>query len=396
MKISRPIKKDTLLTVAGRDPHANHGIVNPPVYHLSTVLFPTMDEFLHRDSLPHIGTQYGRTGGPTQFAFEEAVTAMHEGHKSVAVPSGLAAINLAMFAFLEAGDHVLVADTVYGPTRGRVCDTNMKRAGVEVTYYDPLIGAGIADLIRPETKIVYMESPGSHTFEMQDMPAIADAARKAGVLSMADNTWSSPYYCQPLKLGVDIVVEASTKYVVGHADAMLGTVTTATEDHFKEVKLRANGLGYHAAPDDCYLGLRGLRTLSVRMERHQKNGLRVAEWLKGRPEVSQVMYPALESDPGHAIWKRDHQGASSLFGVVLKGASMDQVAAMLDGMELFGMGASWGGFESLMIPTFPEKMRTANPWAADGPTVRLHIGLEDPDDVIADLESGLQRLTATG
>ena len=355
-----------------------------------------MDEFLTRDNPPYKGTQYGRTGGPTQFAFEDAVTALHQGHKSVSVPSGLAAINLAMFAFLESGDHALIADTVYGPTRARVCDTNLRRAGVDITYYDPHIGSGIAELIRPETKVIFIESPGTYTFEMQDIPAITAAARKADVLSIADNTWASPYYCQPLSLGVDIVVEASTKYVVGHADAMLGTVTVANEDHFQTVKGRANGLGYHAGPDDCYLGLRGLRTLSVRLERHQRNGLRVAEWLLAQPQVARVMYPALPDDPGHELWKRDNQGASSLFGIVLGGATMDQVRALLDGMELFGMGASWGGYESLMIPTFPEKARTVRPWKAEGPTLRLHIGLEDTDDLITDLDAGLKRMSAAG
>ena len=390
------MKKDTLITTAGRRPEDNFGIVNPPVYHASTVTFPTMEDFLTRDRPPYAGTQYGRTGTPTQFALEEAITQLHEGHKTVAYPSGLAAISGAMTAFLEAGDHALVADTVYGPTRSRVSNTVLKRAGIEATFYDPAVGAGIAELIRPETKVVYLESPGSLTFEMQDVPAIAAAARKAGVLTIADNTWSSPYLCQPLKLGVDVVVEAYTKYVVGHADAMLGGVTVSTEEQFQQVKSMANSFGYHAAPDDCYLALRGMRTLSVRLERHQRNALKVAEWLLGRREVDAVFYPALESDPGHELWKRDHAGASGLFGLQFAPCGWDAVAAMLDGLELFSMGASWGGYESLAIPSYPEKLRTANPWPESGPVIRLHIGLEDPDDLIADLEAGLGRLAAAG
>jgi len=388
------MKKDTLLTIAGRNPEDNHGIVNPPVYHASTVTFPTLEEFKTRDRPPYGGTQYGRSGTPTQFALEEALSKLHGGHKTVVYPSGLAAIAGAMLAFLENGDHALVADTVYGPTRSRVSNTALKRAGVEVTYFDPAIGAGISDLIRPETKVVYMESPGSLTFEMQDVPAIAEAARKAGVLSMADNTWSSPYLCQPLKLGVDVVVEALTKYVVGHSDVMMGAVTVANEEHFQQVKSMANSYGYHAAPDDCYLALRGFRTLSVRLERHQRNAMAVAEWLRARPEVDRVLYPALESDPGHELWKRDHAGASGLFGMLLKDYSWQAVAAMLDGLALYGMGASWGGYESLVIPAHPEKIRTANPWPATTPLLRLHIGLEDPADLIADLEAGFDRLRA--
>lgn len=387
------MKKDTLITLAGRDPENNFGIVNPPVYHASTVTFPTMHEFLTRDQQPYGGTQYGRTGTPTTFAMEKAVTALHEGHKSIAYPSGLAAVAGAMMAFLENGDHALVADTVYGPTRSRISNTLLKRAGVEVTFYDPALGAGVADLIRPETKVIYMESPGSITFEMMDVPAVAEAAKKAGVVSIIDNTWSSPYLCQPLTLGVDVVVEALTKYVVGHADVMMGSVTVASEDHYQLVKAMANCVGYHAAPDDCYLTLRGLRTLSVRLERHQRNALKVAEWLHDQPEIAQVHYPALESDPGYELWKRDHRGASGLFGVRFKGGNWDGVAAMLDDLELFSMGASWGGYESLAIPSYPEKLRTASPWPHTAPIIRLHIGLEDPDDLIDDLGAGLKRFS---
>ncbi len=388
------MKKDTILTHAGRDPASNHGVLNPPVYHASTIAFPTMEEFETRDSTPYGGTQYGRTGTPTTFAFEEAVTALHGGHKSIAYPSGLAAISGTLLSFLQAGDNLLMVDTAYGPTRKRVCDGLLKRAGIEVTYYDPLASGGIADRIGPETKVVYLESPGSLTFEMQDVPAIAAAAGKAGALTIADNTWSSPYLCQPLSLGVDVVVEAATKYVVGHSDAMLGFATVSNEDHYQAVKGTANSIGYHAAPDDCYLGLRGLRTLSVRLERHQKNAFEVAAWLQGRSEVERLLYPALADDPGHPLLTRDHSGASSLFGVVLGDCPKAAVAAMLDGLELFAMGASWGGYESLIIPAYPKSSRTATEWTETGPVLRLHIGLEDPDDLIADLEAGFERLNA--
>jgi cystathionine beta-lyase len=392
--MKKPVERDTLVVTAGRHPRDNFGVVNPPVYHASTITFPTMEEFETRDGMPYGGPQYGRTGTPTTFAFEEAMTVLHGGHKSIAFPSGLAAIAGTLTGLLQSGDHLLMVDTAYGPTRIRVSDWLLRRAGVDITYYDPTIGAGIADLIRPQTKVVYMESPGSQTFEMQDVPAISKATRDAGAVSVMDNTWSSPYLCQPLSLGADIVVEAATKYVVGHADAMLGFVTVATEDHYQVLKNAANSIGFHAAPDDCYLALRGLRTLAVRLERHQINALKVAQWLQSRDEVVRVMYPALANDPGHALWQRDHSGACGLFGVVLAEAPKTAVAAMLDNLEHFSMGASWGGFESLVIPTYPAKGRTATEWRETGPSLRFHIGLEEPGDLIADLDEGLQRFNA--
>jgi len=387
-------RRDTIICHAGLHPHDNHGVVNPPVYHASTITFPTMAEFESRGNPPFRGAQYGRSGTPTTFAFEEAVTALHKGHRTVAFPSGLAAIAGTLLALLQNGDHLLMVDTVYAPTRKRLCGWLLARVGVETTFYDPTIGAGIRDLIRPNTKVVFLESPGSITFEMQDVPAIAGVCRAAGVLTVIDNTWSSPLLFQPLTCGIDYVVEAATKYVVGHSDAMLGTCTVATEDHYQDLKAATNSIGYSVGPDDCYLGARGLRTLSVRLERHQKNALKVAEWLLARPEVAQVLYPALPDDPGHTLWKRDHSGASGLFGIVLMPAPKSAVAAMLDGLELFGMGASWGGFESLALPTYPATLRTATKWPYEGPSVRLHIGLEDPEDLIDDLKAGLQRFEA--
>lgn len=391
---------DTVITHTGLDPEGNHGIPNPPVYYASTILFPTTDEFATRDRPPFQGVQYGRSGTPTQFAFEAAVTALHDGHKTVSFPSGAAAVTTALMTFLRHGDHLLMVDTVYGPTRKRTCDQLLARMGVDVTFYDPLIGAGIDALIRPETKVIFLESPGSQTFEMQDVPAICDAARDTakarGLITIMDNTWSSPLYCQPLKLGVDVVAEASTKYVVGHSDAMLGTVTVKTEAHYQDVRTMANTLGTRAGPDECFLGLRGLRTLSVRLERHQKNALQVAEWLQERAEVQEVLYPALPDDPGHTLWSRDHSGASGLFGVVLEDVSKAAVDAMLNDLELFGIGASWGGFESLAIPTNPGRLRTATTWRHTSPCIRLHIGLEDPEDLIADLAAGFERLNSIG
>jgi cystathionine beta-lyase len=386
------MKKDTLLVHKGRRPGDNHGIVNPPVYHASTVISPTLAEFEAKDRKAFQGVQYGRTGTPTTFALEEAVTALYGGHKTVSLSSGLAAVSVSMLAMLKQGDHALVADNVYGPTRVRTCDGLLKRSGVDVTYFDP--ARSIGGLLKPETRVVFFESPGSLTFEMLDVPAIAAVAHDAGAVVLMDNTWATPLFFRALDHGVDIVIEAATKYIGGHADVMLGVVTVSTEEQFQRIKWTANALGNCPGPDDCYLGLRGLRTLSVRLERHQRNALKIAEWLQARPEVDRVLYPALPDDPGHDLWKRDFTGASGLFGVVLKGVSKDAVAKMLDGMDLFAMGASWGGYESLMIPTDPGRYRSASEWPPAGPSLRLHIGLEDLDDLIEDLEKGLGRLTS--
>ena len=387
------MKKDTLLAHAGRDPEANYGIINPPVYHASTVVFPTLAALEESEKDPFTGVTYGRFGTPTTFALEEAVAALEGGYRAVAVPSGLAAVAASLIAFAGAGDHVLVADNVYGPTRQRVCDLILARMGVEVTYYDPLVGADIARLMRDNTRVVFLESPGSLTFELQDVPAIAAAAKARGAVVVMDNTWATPLYFKPLAHGVDISIQAATKYIVGHADAMLGVITT-TEEHFQTVKRMAHALGHAAAPDDCYLALRGLRTLAVRLARHQETGLALARWLEGRPEVARVLHPALPDDPGHSLWKRDFTGACGLFGIVLKDFPKGAVAAMLDGLELFAMGFSWGGYESLILLVYPEAVRSAVPWTAPGPTLRLHAGLEDVQDLIADLERGFERLAA--
>lgn len=392
MSLRDDSKDDTILTHAGRDPRANFGIVNPPVYHASTILFPTVEAMEQAQKRRFFTYTYGRHGTPTTTALEEAFARLEGGWRAVAVPSGMAAIIGAIMGFVKAGDHILVTDNVYAPTR-KHCDDVLKRFGVGVTYYDPLIGAGIAKLIRPETKVVFTETPGSHTFEISDIPAIAEAAHRAGAKVLMDNSWATPLFCKPFKLGVDVAVHAATKYIVGHSDAMLGIID-CTEETFMTVRTAVANLGYSAGPDDVYLGLRGLRTLGVRLRQHQQTALTLAGWLKTRPEVERVLYPALPDDPGHAIWKRDMTGASGLFGVVLKPYSKQALSAMLDGMELYGMGASWGGFESLILPSHLEGIRTATKWPAAGPTVRIHAGLEDPRDLIADLERGFARLKA--
>ena len=311
---------------------------------------------------------------------------------SFVVGSGKAAITATLLALLKAGDHLLIVDSVYAPTR-RFADHTLSRFGIETTYYDPLIGHGIAELIRPETRVVFCESPGSVTFEVQDLPAIAEAAHAAGAVVITDNTWASPLYFKPFAHGADISIQAATKYVGGHSDLMMGVITTTEELHHR-LQAPLYEVASVAAPDDCYLALRGLRTLAARLERHQRSALQLADWLSHRPEVAKVLYPALPGAPGHELWKRDFLGASGLFGFVLRPCSKTQLAAMLDHMELFGMGYSWGGYESLLIPTHPEAIRTAVPWRAEGPLLRIHVGLEDPADLIRDLEAGFARLTA--
>jgi len=385
-------KLDTLLAHAGRDPEKNFGVVNPPVYHASTILHRTVADYEAAGRNRYNQVTYGRHGTPTTMALEEAVAAIEGGYRSVAFCSGAAACFASILAFVKTGDHILVVDSVYGPVRN-FCTGFLKRFGVETTFYDPLIGAGIAALIRPNTVLVYLESPGSLTFEVQDVPAIVKAAKARGLKTLLDNTWAAPLFLKPLALGVDVDIISATKYIVGHSDAMMG-IAVCTEESFLPVRNAATEIGNHAAPDDCYLALRGLRSAGVRMRQHQAQGLALARFLAARPEVERVLHPALESDPGHALWRRDFTGASGLFGVVLKrGIVKKAVDAMLDGMELFGMGASWGGFESLILPTHPERLRSAVAWDT-GPCLRLHAGLEDIDDLIADLARGFERLKA--
>ena len=311
---------------------------------------------------------------------------------AVALPSGLAAITAALCAFVHAGDHLLMCDTAYAPTRS-FCDRQLKRNGVEVEYYDPLIGAGIEKLIKSDTKAIFCEAPGSLTFEMQDIPAIAAVARQRGIPVLADTTWGAPYFYRSFEHGVDVSIQAATKYISGHSDVMMGLIVT-NEKYWVPIRRTVADYGFCVSPDDCYLALRGLRTIGVRMKQQMSNALAVARWLETRPEVKRVLYPALESDPGHEIWKRDFEGAASLFGMVLQPVSDAAVATFVNALKLFGIGSSWGGFESLVTAPKPEHIRTATRWNPGGPTIRLHIGLEDADDLIADIGQAFDAMRA--
>lgn len=389
------MKKDTKVIRAGHAKKRNAGIVNTPLYRASTVIFESVAHLKDVGPKALKGEKelfYGRFGTPTHWTLEEAITDLAGGADTILTPSGVAACALAILGSVKAGDHVLVSDSAYEPTR-KLCDGLLADFGVETGYYDPTIGAGIAALMRPNTRLVFCESPGSHTFEVQDVPAIADVAHAHGAKVAIDNTWATPLFCRPLALGADISVEAGTKYLSGHSDVVIGAVT-ATADALPGLRRAVLALGYAVGPDDAYLTTRGLRTLAVRLARHQENAMIVATWLQGRPEVKRVLYPALPGDPGHALWKRDFQGASGLMGVLLHRTSSEAAAAMIDGMSLFGLGFSWGGFESLIAPSAPRTVRTAVPWTEAEPGLRLHIGLEDPADLIADLERGFARLAA--
>jgi cystathionine beta-lyase len=383
-KTPTSLKPDTRLVTAGRDPDQQFGFVNPPVYHASTVLYPTAeDQVAHRARYV-----YGRRGTPTSEALENALKELEgPGCAGVALlPSGLAAIATALMSVTAAGDHILVSDSAYRPTR-TYCDGILKRFGVETTYYDPLIGKDIARLFKPNTRAVFVEAPGSQSFEMQDIPAIAEVAHGKGATVLMDNTWATPLYFDAFANGVDLSIQAGTKYIGGHSDIMFGTVS-ANAATLGRLKDTAGNSGLCAGPDDIYLALRGLRTLSVRLARHYESALTVAKWLAARPEVARVMHPALPSDPGHAIWRRDFTGASGLFSIALKPMSDQAVYAFMNELALFGMGFSWGGYESLVILFDCAEYRTATQWSPGGHTLRFHIGLEDTGDLIADLERG--------
>jgi cystathionine beta-lyase len=385
-KRTRKQKAETRLAHAGREPGRHHGFVNTPIYRGSTVLFPTLAS-IEANSQEFT---YGRLGTPTVKALEEALAELEGGHRTLLTPSGLSAIAATLLAFVSDGDEVLVSDSVYQPTR-RFCDHVLKRLSVKTTYYDPLIGGAIKALLNERTKAVFTESPGSQSFEVQDIPAIAQAAHEAGAVVIMDNTWATPLFFKPFTHGVDVSIQAATKYIVGHADAMLGAIT-ASDKTARAVEISHTDLGLCPGPEDAYLGLRGLRTLAVRLARHQQSAIELARWLGSRVEVARVLHPALPSDPGHALWKRHFTGASGLFAIVLKPVPHTALAAMLDGLQLFGMGYSWGGFESLILPFNPSAYRTATTWQAQGPALRLHVGLEDVDDLKADLDAGFARL----
>jgi cystathionine beta-lyase len=387
------MKDDTLLVHAAREPEHYSGIVNPPVCHASTILYPTLEAYRQRSAgdLKYRAVRYGAAGTPTTFALAEAVAALEGGAGTAVTSSGLAAVTLALTAFVSQGDHILMVDSVYGPTR-EFCNTVLKRFGVDTTYYAPLIGDNIAALIQDNTRLVFTESPGSLTFEVQDIPAIAAAAHQRDVLVLMDNTWGTPLFFKPFTHGVDVSIQAATKYIAGHSDLVIGTITARTEDLFRRVKDTTLVFGDIASPDDCYLTLRGLRSMGARLQRQQISGLQVARWLQQRPEVKRVLYPPLPEDPGHTLWQRDFTGACSLFGVVLHTDAEKAVAHMVDGYRYFKIGSSWGGYESLVVPAYPATLRTVVPWAETGFVLRYHVGLEDPEDLIADLEEGFQRL----
>jgi cystathionine beta-lyase len=387
-RLGKTPSDQTRLLHLGRNPKAQHGFVNPPIYRGSTVIFPTVEDLRSYNS----EYTYGRRGSPTVSALCSAITELEGGHKSWVVPSGLAALTAVLTAFVSAGDEILITDSVYAPVR-RVANRLIARLGVTPRFYDPAIGAGIAELITEKTRLVMVESPGSQTFEMQDLPAIAAACRSRGVWVAFDNTWATPLFFKPLQHGADVTIQAATKYVVGHADAMLGLIT-ASERAAPLMQQAHEDLGLCAGPEDCFLALRGLRTMGVRLARHEASAIEMAQWLAARPEVERVLHPALPDFPGHALWKRDFKGSSGLFSVILKPCPQAGLAAMLDNLVLFGMGYSWGGYESLIVPFDPSSYRTATKWAQTGQALRLHIGLDDPADLKADLEAGFRRLAA--
>jgi cystathionine beta-lyase len=385
--------QNTDLVHLGRDPMSQHGVVNTPVYHASTIIYPTIEAFKNRAAgdRKYRGVRYGAYGTPTTFALADTVAQLEGGAGGVVTSSGLAAATMALTAFLSSGDHLLMVDSVYTPTR-EFCNSVLVRLGVETTYYDPLIGADIAGLIRSNTRVVFTESPGSLTFEVQDIPAIAAAAHQRDALILLDNTWATPLFFKPFAHGVDISIQAATKYIAGGSDLVIGIITAAEEKYFRRLKATTLAFGEIAAPDDCYQALKGMRSMGARLKQQQAAALDLARWLQDRSEVKRVLYPALEGDPGHHLWQRDFTGASSLFGVLLHETSEEAVARMVDNYRCFRIGASWGGFESLVIPADPAAYRTAPPWDESGYLLRYHIGLEDPQDLISDLADGFKRL----
>lgn len=383
-------KEDTKLVTGGRRKEWTHGIVNPPVYRASTCLFDSYKELRERVANPTAKKLfYGRKGTPTQWALEEAISQLEGAEGTMLFPSGIAAVTTAILSQVKSGDHILITDSAYEPTRS-FANGLLKAMNVETEFYDPAIGAEIATLIRDNTSVIVVESPGSLTFEVQDIPAIVTVAKANKIITIADNTWSTPLLFKPLDFGVDISVEACTKYLGGHSDSMIGSAS-ASGTTFKKLSRTAYQMGHMVSADDAFLTLRGMRTLGVRMKTHEENALKVAAWLKEQSMVHSVLHPAFEDCPGHQLWARDFNGSSGLFSIVLKEGDYPDTAAMVDHMRLFKMGFSWGGYESLILPSDPRGSRSATKWQAPGPLLRLHIGLEDTDDLIADLEAGLQR-----
>ena len=387
------MKEDTKLVHLGRGPSSFEGTVNLPVYRASTILSADMDSYIHRfdDEKNFTDITYGARGTQNSRALGEAIADLEGGHGTIVTTSGLSAISVTLGALVSAGDHILISDSVYGPTR-TFCNQVLSRYGVTTEYYSPDMGDAIAELIQKNTRLVLMEAPGSLTFEMQDIPGITRAAKEKGVLTVMDNTWATPVFFRPLEHGVDISIQAGTKYIAGHSDLVIGMVTSARETTHKMMVSHAQNLGDAASPDDCYLALRGLRTLSVRLYRQQESTLKVAAWLADQPQVYRVLYPALPGDPGHALWKRDFKGASSLFGLAMHSEDETAVKAMADSLRYFQIGSSWGGYESLIAFNHMPVARERVPWTEKPFMLRVHIGLEDPEDLIADLTQGLARI----
>lgn len=395
------MQQNTQLIHVGRKPKNHYGMVNPPIYQTSTILFPTIEAYekagngdscyYAAEDTPLVDLSYGLSGTPTTFALAEAIAQCEGGDHTLLVPSGLTAITLTLMAFLSPGDHVLMADNVYWPTR-RFCQQDLSRMGIETTFYDPTLGAEIRSLIQKNTKMIFVESPGSLTFEIQDIPAIVAEAKARNVLVVMDNSWATPLFFKPFYHGVDIAIQAISKYIAGHADLVMGAITT-TKAMYPQLYRYYKNFGISVSPHDCYTAQRGLRTMSARLQQHQATGIALAEWLEAQPEVMKVLHPALPSHPQHHLWKRDFTGACGLFSFILQPYSQEAVARMINHLTFFGIGCSWGGYESLIIRFNPSAIRTAKAWQIEGPCVRIHAGLEDLVDLKADLAEGLKQLS---
>ena len=397
--MEKKIHESTRIVHAGRHPKEQGWMVNPPIYQTSTIVFPTLKDFLYaergysnNDLVQPYELKYGRYGTQTNFALEQAIAEIEGGYNTFVTSSGAAAINTALVAFLKQGDHMLLVDNVYSPTRG-FADKFLKKFGIETTYYNPLIGDDIKKLIKKNTKVIFMESPGSQTFEIQDVSAICKIAKKNNIVTILDNSWASGLYFKPFEHGVDISVMALTKYINGHSDIMMGSITVQ-EKHFRVIYESFRYMAVTAAPYCSYMVQRGLRTSKIRMDHCYKSALEIATWLENRPEVEKVLYPALESDANNKLWKRDFTGAAGLFSIVLdKKYSNESLARMIDKLHYFGMGYSWGGYESLILPFDASSIRTATKYPYGNKTcLRINIGLEDVEDLKEDLEAGFKRL----
>ena len=384
-------KNDTKNIISGKRKKLSNGFVNSPIYKGSTVLFNTVEEMQSKMKKKNSQTLfYGRFGSPATFEFENAIADIDESYTAVATASGTAAIVASLLAVLKTGDHILMTDSAYGVSRN-LTKKLLNNMGITTTFYNPNLTNKIKELITNKTKLIFMESPGSLTFEIQNISMIVDIAKKYNLITVIDNTWATSLYLKPMNYGVDISIQSATKYIVGHSDAMLGVITT-NKKYAKQIRESAHNLGSCPGPEDIYLGIRGLKTLSIRLKKHQENAMKIIEWLLRQREVNRVLYPALPDNPGYKIWKKDFKGASGLFGVVLENTRKDLIYKMLNNLKLFNMGYSWGGYESLILPVNPEKIRDTYKWNHMDLTLRIHAGLEDPEDLINDLKDNFNIL----